>query len=324
MEKQQIDLKYYAPPSAWNGRIDGTELDELRWHQQLQLLDLSIEKSELSEMPLQTLAILGFSCDEGVRRNKGRAGAANGPAAIRKMCANLPAVEGLQYLIDAGDVTCIDAQLEAAQETLATAVEVLIRRNYRPLLIGGGHEIVYGHYQGIKKAFSGEKIGVINIDAHFDLRAVGPEGASSGTGFWQIAQQEPLYYLAIGIQQHSNTPKLFAVAEQYNATYIPYTELSVEHEDTIRTVIDRFASEVDRIYLTIDLDAFSASIAPGVSAPASVGILPDAFFIRLLDRFLQQPKLVSVDIAEYNPLFDQDDRTARLAAFLAYRYALAF
>ncbi len=74
----------------------------------------------------------------------------------------------------------------------------------KSIVLGGGHEVTFAHYSGIKKAFPNQKIGIINLDAHFDNRE--PEngvGASSGTGFWQIAQEGEIHSLHIGIQKNS-------------------------------------------------------------------------------------------------------------------------
>ena len=61
--------------ACWTGRID-PEPDSPRWHQRIRAL---------SEDSQPGLALLGFACDEGVRRNHGRVGAAEGPAALRRM-----------------------------------------------------------------------------------------------------------------------------------------------------------------------------------------------------------------------------------------------
>ena len=81
--------------SAWTGRTD-PEADSARWHQRIRAL------SEASE---PGLALLGFACDEGVRRNHGRVGAAGAPQSVRKALANL-AWHRQAPAYDAGDVTC--------------------------------------------------------------------------------------------------------------------------------------------------------------------------------------------------------------------------
>lgn len=319
MERWPIDLKYYNPPKQWTGRIDGVAENVLRWHQSIAYLDLSSQETPIN-LPTNAIAILGFACDEGVRRNKGRVGAVSGPKNIREACCNLPLHHMDTKLFDLGDINCIDGDLQTAQETLGNAVAGVLKSGAKTLLFGGGHEIVYAHYLGIRKAFPDQKIGVINFDAHFDLREVGENGPSSGTGFWQIAQNGELNYLAIGIQKHSNTQKLFEAAKEHEVQTILYQYFCEKNEDNIIETIERFASTVDQLYLTIDLDVFAAAYAPGVSSPASIGIVPDHFFLRIINAIYKLPQLIAIDIAECNPLYDQDERTAKLAALLAFQY----
>jgi formiminoglutamase len=77
----------------------------------------------------------------------------------------------------------------------AEKVSIILQKNAKSIVLGGGHEVTFAHYSGIKKAFPNQKIGIINIDAHFDNRE--PEngvGASSGTGFWQIARRRNPFF----------------------------------------------------------------------------------------------------------------------------------
>src|SRR5690606_1566362 len=108
---------------------------------------------------------------------------------------------------------------------LASAVDVLHRAQAFPILLGGGHEIVYGHYKGLRQAYPTASIGIINIDAHFDLRKPAETGPNSGTGFWQIAQEVqasgyPFHYMALGIQKAANTQELFTRADALDVVYV--------------------------------------------------------------------------------------------------------
>ncbi|MGG4199035.1 hypothetical protein ABEW17_08340 [Peribacillus frigoritolerans] len=74
----------YTHPTLkyWNGRIDSqTELDSFRYHQRVRLAPIS--ELATSSNASRTFGLIGFKCDEGVRRNKGRVGAAEGPDHIR-------------------------------------------------------------------------------------------------------------------------------------------------------------------------------------------------------------------------------------------------
>jgi formiminoglutamase len=226
-------------------------------------------------------------------------------------------------MLDFGNITCDDGNLENTQNSLAKNVSKVLLKGGKSLVLGGGHEVTYAHYLGVKTAFPEQKIGIINLDAHFDNRQ--PEkgvGASSGTGFWQIAQEGPINSLHIGIQRNSNTLKLFDTAHQYGMKYILADELFFENLPSIYQRIDELLDTVDYAYLTICMDVFNASIAPGVSAAAYNGIFTDPTFMHFYRHILKNKKLVAMDVAEVNPSFDIQDRTARLAACLVNEWLM--
>lgn len=295
----------------WNGRFDGE--DEL-YHRLFQRVQFHLDDETIKT---KDFVLHGFAVDEGVRRNKGRTGASEAPDIIRKNMVNFPVVSPDFRLLDFGNVVCEDHNLEKAQEELSLKTAEVLRKGARSVVLGGGHEVTYAHYSGMKKAFPDRKIGIINFDAHFDNRE--PEngvGASSGTGFWQIAQEGKIHSLHIGIQRNSNTLKLFDTAHHYEMNYILADSLYEGGLPEVFQKIDVFLSEADVVYLTICMDVFNASIAPGVSASAYNGIFADSVFMRVYRHILKSVKLRALDVAEVNPQFDIQDRTARLAASL--------
>ncbi|MBZ4187749.1 formimidoylglutamase [Niabella beijingensis] len=315
----------YQPPTTenWQGRIDGTGPACQRWHQVMQLLDLN---ETITADLAGAFVLLGFACDEGVRRNQGRPGAAAGPGSIRTVLRNLPVHHTAQVMLyDAGNIICENDDLEMAQEQLAAAVNAILEKKGFPVVLGGGHEVAYGHFKGIRRSRRNNDItGIINFDAHFDLREPGVSGANSGTGFYQIAndlqEQGALFaYLPVGLQQISNTLQLFETAGALGVKYIEAAAMYDLNLPSLEQQVQAFLNHVDEVYLTIDLDVFAAAYAPGVSAVAFNGITPGYCFLSLLQQIFQSGKLVSFDIAELNPGFDKDQRTARLAAELIFR-----
>lgn len=295
----------------WQGRFDG---EDPLYHRIFQRV--SLENDYDSVLP-NDFVLHGFAVDEGVKRNKGRAGAKDAPDIIRKNMSNFPVVSPEFSLKDFGNITCENGNLEGAQNELAEKVAEVLKRNGKSVVLGGGHEVTYAHYSGIRKAFPGKKIGIINIDAHFDNRE--PQagiGASSGTGFWQISQEGEIHSLHIGIQKNSNTLKLFDTAHQYGMKYILADELFFENLPAVYTRIDELISACDVLYLTVCMDVFNVAIAPGVSAAAYNGIFADAAFMHYFRHILRSEKLRAFDIAEVNPSLDPENRTAKLAASL--------
>lgn len=323
------EIKKYSPISkdTWQGRVDDPDDPEsYRWHQVVQLIDINdpTQKEKLGDIK-DGVAFLGFSCDKGVEKNRGRVGTALGPFSIRRAMSNLPSqFQEKGRLLDAGNIHCLDGNLESAQDDLAMAVKRLLEWGLFPIVLGGGHEIAYGHYKGVKQFLEGSKQdgpAIMNIDAHFDMRPY-HDGRNSGTMFRQIAdeceqERKPFHYFVAGIQKSGNTRNLFRLADEKGVDYILARDIREANMETIIHGIDNFLERHDPIYLTLCSDVFSAAFAPGVSAPQPFGIEPE-IALKLIKHVVATGKVVSFDVAEVSPRFDNDNRTAKLASVIIY------
>lgn len=313
-------------PSCWQGRIDpiqpsSEEADpsasSLRLHQ-------TVEYQSLPQDFQQAAVLLGMPCDIGVRLNQGRVGAAEGPDVIRRTMANLCVDHRKIY--DVGDVRISDAGLSQWQQATADSITDILRRNGRPVLLGGGHEIAWASYSGaqqyLEQVNPNHKLGILNFDAHFDLRDPNPI-TSSGTPFRQMAEncrttERNFKYLVIGINRLANTSVLFDYARQNQVQWIEDQDCQWPDFQSVCDTISDWISTIDALYLSLDLDVFSSAFAPGVSAPAALGLEPGVV-LRLVKAILdevkdQRKRILVADVAEMNPRYDVDSRTARLAA----------
>ncbi|WP_407330323.1 formimidoylglutamase [Enterovibrio sp. 27052020O] len=316
--------------SLWQGRIDLEDGEAgARLHQKIQSADNAIEPGVM---------LVGFACDEGVSRNKGRVGAYAAPDEIRKMLANMPWHHS-HPVYDKGNTSCDDQDLAKSQKQLAAQVSDALEHHHLPIVLGGGHEVAWGTYQGLAQHLTSKgkeaapRVGIINFDAHFDLRVPSGQSAqgSSGTPFSQIAdycqhQGWPFHYACVGVSRSSNTQALFDKAYALSVLTIEDTDISAESLPLVREQLQGFMSNVDLLYLTIDIDVFPASTAPGVSAPAVHGVsyaLVEALIRDILaaKNADGKTKLTVADVAELNPHYDIDSHTARLAARLVWTIA---
>jgi formiminoglutamase len=304
---------------VWTGRVDTADgPSAARWHQKVQLL-----KPESAP----GVALVGFACDEGIRRNQGRVGAVGGPRAIRAELAGLSWQHEHPPVYDTGDVVCTDGNLEAAQDRLSQAVHDAIFARQRPLVLGGGHEAAWGSHNGLLRAVQeidpNMKIGIINIDAHFDLRADTP--GNSGTSFAQIAglyreADRTFRYMCLGVSEPANTVALVDRALRFDTVWRPDVELDPWQLDEPLTAVRDFAKTVDVIHFSIDLDVLSAAVMPAVSAPAARGV-PLASVETIIAAVLKTRKVALTDLVELSPPFDIDGHGARTAARLVWLIA---
>lgn len=304
--------------NPWTGRDDSSEQgDTRRLFQIVRTGDLEYGAADA--------VLLGFASDAGVRRNHGRTGAHCAPLAIRRMLAGLPAHE-LPALWDAGDVVCEGDALEQAQAALGERVCQILDTGARLVVLGGGHEIAWGDFQGLhhhlqKRDDPGQSaVLIVNLDAHFDLRTSRP--GNSGTPFDQILEhcrrtQQATTYSVFGISRLGNTAGLFQHAKDLGVFYVEDTDMQERHLNERLADLDTLIAQADHIYLTIDIDCLPAAVAPGVSAPAAFGI-PLTVVEAFVRRIKASGKLRLADMAEMNPEYDIDNHTARLAARLAW------
>ncbi|MGP5374861.1 arginase family protein [Brachybacterium alimentarium] len=358
----------------WSGRHDGDGPEHARWHQLVQVMGLHGHDEAAEPATEPHVALLGFRSEEGVRRNQGRVGAAEGPVALRRALAPLalhgPLARGEVGLHDLGDAETLGEELEAGQ---AAAAELTARALDRPgsrltVVLGGGHETAWSSYLGLVGSRKGpgagtgtgtgagagtgtgavtgtdtragtgtgtgtgaaagaadpgmtsaeRRWGVLNLDAHFDLRDE-PQ-PTSGTPFAQMAEAEEaagrtLHYAVLGIAEPSNTGALFATARRLGVQWWTDEQCLAAGADGIRDVVAQFAADLDVLYLTIDLDVLPAAVAPGVSAPAAYGV-PLPLIAAAVQAAASSGKLALLDVVELNPALDIEGRTARAAARL--------
>lgn len=306
----------WQPASAalWQGRDDRAESpNALRLFQ-----TITLSQTFSPEMYREQIALLGFACDEGVKRNQGRTGAAGASDVLRKALANLASHDGHNRLVDLGNIVAQAPDLEGAQQALRNAVQRCQQENMHTFVLGGGHETAFAHGAGVLDAFPQAKVGIVNFDAHLDLRKA--EQATSGTPFLQLAQlcdeqQREFHYACIGVSRAANTQALWDEAQRLGVTVVEDL-----HCDTAQAQLAQFIANLDVIYLTIDLDVLPVWEMPGVSAPAALGV-PLATLLRLIEPLCRSGKLLAVDMVEFNPRFDDDGRAARVAARLGWQIA---
>jgi formiminoglutamase len=274
--------------------------------------------------------LIGFPVDEGVRRNNGRTGAAAAPFSIRRWLYHLTPTdcqEGISLadnrLLDLGNLRSVE-ELEDAQRALGAVVAALLQARAVPIILGGGHETAYGHFLGYVGA--GLATGIINIDAHLDVRPCLDGRGSSGTPFRQ-ALEHPSHllagedYVCLGAQPHSVSRHHWDYVHERGGTVRWFDGAPFPLREHFQKEYQRMAEAQKNIYLTVDADAVRAADVPGVSAPNPVG-LPGrdvAACVRLAGSL---PSVSSLDLVEINPRLDQDDVSARWAAVAVWNFLI--
>jgi len=263
--------------------------------------------------------LVGFPSDEGVRRNGGRPGAAEGPSAIRRALYRMTPDAGdfdrhaalLRRTVDAGDLAT-GGDLEADQEALGQALAPWLRQGTFVLVLGGGHETAYGHFLGYVAA--GQSVEILNLDAHADVREQWEGKGHSGSPFRQALLHPSAAcrrYRVAGLAPQSVARDHLAWLEARGGRGWVASAIDAERVAGLLAGLSRPA------LCTFDLDALDQAHAPGVSAPAARGLPPGPW---LEAAFLAgaTAAVASADICELSPPNDEGGRTARLAALTAW------
>ncbi len=267
------------------------------------------------------VVIVGFPVHEGVRRNGGRVGAADGPVAIRQTLFRLTPdprnhdafVDLLQHTVDLGDFVAT-GDLEANQAGFGAVLASHLKRGAVAIILGGGHETSFGHFLGYVGA--NQPVSVVNWDAHADVRPLKDGLGHSGSPFRQILEhpsRQCRNYLVAGLNASSVAKAHLDYMATRNASWIFNEELDRDRIDAT------YAGLTEPAFTTFDLDAVNGAEAPGVSAPATRG-LSSQVWLHAAEYAGRCKRVGSMDIVELSPRLDIDGRTARLAAATVWHF----
>ncbi|MGZ3772203.1 MAG: formimidoylglutamase [Pseudobdellovibrionaceae bacterium] len=281
-----------------------------------------------TEESLQTLsqhsfdfAIVGYPDDEGIFLNGGRPGAHLAPREIRtylyKMTPSLKSLR-LPQIFDFGDLRPKEGTLAERHEKARKIISTFANSNKHWISIGGGHDYGYCDSAGFLEAFKDHAV-LINFDAHMDVRST-DKGFNSGTPFNRILREysEHVDFAEVGIQNQCNSKAHVAWAKSLGAEVFTLDDVN---RDGLLQILKSYmhGKEKKKIFLSIDIDAFSSSEAPGCSQSWTTGLFTKEFlecFNWLINKF----DVRGIGIYEVSPPLDHDNRTSKLAALLIHNF----
>jgi formiminoglutamase len=274
--------------------------------------------------------LVGFPEHRGVCRNQGREGAAEAPREVRSRLYRLTPWDGESGIdladhrpLDLGDVRNAGT-LEETQQALGAVVGTILETGAVPIVLGGGHETAYGHYLGYVAAR--QPVGIINIDAHLDVRPCLDGRGHSGSPFRQ-ALEHPTHplpgprYVCLGAQPQSVSRAHWLYAREKGCVVGWCGEVRRRLVRRFRRERDRLAAAGCRVYLSIDADAVRQGEMPGVSAPSPLG-LSAGKVIACARAAGASAEVSSLDLVEINPRFDRDGQSARWGALVVWNFLI--
>jgi agmatinase len=251
------------------------------------------------------IALLGVPFDS---TSSYRAGSRTAPLEIRKEFFELEKEDDF-FEIPFHELGNIDAVPGNALETLRR-MEHTLAYIYKEnpdvflLTLGGEHTITFPIVKRLAEN-SGEKITVVNLDAHMDLKDdyLGEKWCHASV-MRRISELD-VNMVEIGVRSFNDAEKKYA--EKKGIQYFGIKKTS------IRKILDSLAGK--KVYFSLDFDAVTPEVASGVSNPEPNGLmLDDLYFI--FNRLIQKSIVIGLDIVEVNPLYDKTATTVAAATFM--------
>lgn len=273
------------------------------------------------------VAVMGAPFDFGTQW---RAGARFGPRSIREASTLFSFGHGGAYdheddvtylsnekvsIVDIGDADIIHTDTVQSHANIEFGVRKILAAGALPVVLGGDHSV---NIPCVRAFDDQEPIHIVQIDAHLDF-VDERHGVRFGHGnpMFRAAESDHVTGLSqIGIRNVSSTSRDGYIAAREAGSDIlsvrKFRQLGVEG------VLNRIPAGV-RYYVTIDIDGFDPSIAPGTGTPSHGGFL---YYegLELLAGLARRGTVVGVDLVEVAPDYDQSSTTAILAAQLLMNF----
>lgn len=272
------------------------------------------------------VAIIGAPYDFGAQY---RAGARFGPRAVREASTLFSFGHAGAYdheddvtylgadvrIVDMGDADIVHTDTLQSHANIEYAVRKALAAKALPVTIGGDHSV---NIPCINAFDDQGDIHILQIDAHLDF-VDERHGVRFGHGNPMRRAAEKNYVTGLsqfGIRNVSSTAKEgYDAARSMGSDILSVRQIRKMGVETAAARLPKGA----RVYVTIDIDGFCPSIAPGTGTPSHGGFLYYEV-LEILQYVAQHHDVVGIDLVEVAPDYDQTGGTAILAAQLLLNF----
>ncbi|HAT86716.1 MAG TPA: agmatinase [Rhizobiales bacterium] len=230
-------------------------------------------------------------------------GTGAGPSALLEASQELERFDGKGFPLEKGITTTASINCNQAIEDVMTELRArtraVVEKGKIPVTLGGEHSLTYGAVMGVADALK-KKIGIIQIDAHADLRvAYQGNKYSHASVMHLLAVEEGMPLMQLGI-------RALCIEEQESRLNQPHIHF-VDGEELVTGNIQSFDLPDDfpeDVYITFDVDGLDPSIMPATGTPVPGGL---AYYqsLNLIRHALKGRRCVGMDIVELAPFQDQ-------------------
>ena len=251
----------------------------------------------------------------------GRPGAAKGPVAIRRALARTKAHHfdsgRIASIGDFGDVIDLleltnsnegeTMPVERVQNRLLNTTAGVHDLDAVPIFMGGDNSLTYPNVAPLLERGS---VGVVNLDAHLDVREV-REDPTSGTPYRQLLEAGLEGYVCLGARHFETSGAYHDYVRERDGEIVTAEEVGDDPVEATDVALGSLGP-VDRVYVSVDCDGLDASVAPGGSAPTPGGISSRELF-RVLRMLASDDRIAGFEVVECAPPLDREGMTATIA-----------
>jgi len=269
------------------------------------------------------IAVLGAPFDLAIQ---GKTGARLGPRGIRVASTRFSYKPGGSYdperddmyldsdrwtIVDCGDVDYVPGDIESAFGNLTEAVRLLTAQGVMPVVLGGDHSVTYPVILGMEQA---GPFDIVHFDAHLDwTRSVGGQTRSNGS---PMRNSAALPYVGkiihLGIRGiGSSGPADYADARANGDKIYSVKQTRALGMEKILSGL----TPGGKVYVTFDIDAMDAAIAPATGSPMFGGFQYEET-VDMLEAVARHSQVIGMDMVEVSPPYDDAGTTT---AYLAAR-----
>ena len=222
-------------------------------------------------------------------------------------------------VLDLADLGDVDVDLMDLRRTQRRTVDVLSEvydRGIVPIAVGGDHSISKATVEAACAREDVDSLGLIQFDAHQDLRHSHADQPSSGVQFRELLEDpdRPEFtgdaYAQVGIRGFMNSREYLDYAHENGVSV--FTGWDVKNrgiDDIVTDALEVTADGTDAIFVTVDVDCLDIGVAPGTAAP-SPGGLTSREILSALYSVGRHEKTIGLDLVEISPPHDVNDVTS--------------
>lgn len=240
-------------------------------------------------------------------------GTKGGPAAIidasnelERLCKGIePCADGI---FTQSAVDC-DGPLPEVMERIAARTEAVVKAGHVPVTLGGEHSLSFGAVTGVMRAL-GQPVGIVQIDAHADLRVAYQGEKHSHASVMHLLAEEGVRLAQYGVR--ALCPQEAESRQQNNVVFIDAEELVTQNVFSV-DLPDDFP---ELVYVSFDVDGLDPSQMPATGTPVPGGL---SYYqaLHIVESALKGRRCVGLDVVELAP--NGDEAWDFTAAQITYR-----